>query len=114
MPKTKEKRQLTLMADGRWRKMYHGKLYYFRGLYSEALAAWKKKKQEIDSQPTPPSPHAVLEQELIEAIASGENPTDVLFRSLQRTGSVILSGSSDGVPEALTERLKVAGARAYS
>jgi integrase len=45
-----KKLKLTKMADGRWRKMYQGKFYYFSSTlsYGEALKKWEAKKVEID------------------------------------------------------------------
>jgi hypothetical protein len=34
----------------RWRKKYKGKIYYFRGEYRTALAAWERKKVELDTE----------------------------------------------------------------
>jgi len=33
----------------RWRKIYKGKIYYFRGDYKTALKQWEKKKVEVES-----------------------------------------------------------------
>ncbi len=32
----------------KWRKMYRGEIYYFRGEYEEALRQWKAKELELN------------------------------------------------------------------
>jgi len=49
MAKSKPKKRLTLCTDGRWRKMYKGKLYYFRGAYGDCLKAWELQKVKLDN-----------------------------------------------------------------
>ena len=47
MPK---KLSLTALKDGRWRKMYHGKLIFFpKSDYKSALHAWERRKVAIDN-----------------------------------------------------------------
>ncbi len=43
------KRKLTLMADGRWRKVYRGRIYYFRGDYASCLKEWEAAKVIADN-----------------------------------------------------------------
>ena len=47
------KRDLTLMADGRWRKKHKGRIYYFRGAYREALDQWQQKLAGLRDEPPP-------------------------------------------------------------
>jgi integrase len=57
-PKAK-KRELTAIAvpateRPKWRKIYKGKIYTFRGTYAEALTAWQAKRAElVEAQPQP-------------------------------------------------------------
>jgi hypothetical protein len=54
MAKSKVKKlELTKMpmppgVPERWRKMYSGSIYYFRGDYHAALKQWLEKKEEIE------------------------------------------------------------------
>ena len=51
MPKVKKVLSQMAMPRGvakRWRKIYGGKNYYFRGEYADALKQWEKKKFELD------------------------------------------------------------------
>ena len=47
----------------KWRKIYKGKNYYFRGSYQEALTAWEKKKVEIDEEAQPRKPYSQVNLE---------------------------------------------------
>jgi len=47
------KRELTrIQAEGKpkWRKIYHGKKYHFRGSYEEAIVLWHKKLVELETE----------------------------------------------------------------
>jgi len=57
----RKKRELTRMPlkkglSPKWRKMYKGQIYYFRGTYEEALTAWQKKRLELDRKEQEDSP----------------------------------------------------------
>ena len=56
------KRRLELTrvrAEGRpkWRKVYHGRIYTFRGDYEEAARAWHRKLVELEAGPPQDEPH---------------------------------------------------------
>ncbi|MGA2618570.1 MAG: hypothetical protein ABSF26_13235 [Thermoguttaceae bacterium] len=38
----------------KWRKMYRGKIYYFRGAYDDALREWREKESELDRKDKTP------------------------------------------------------------
>jgi integrase len=81
------KRKLTLMADGRWRKVYRGKIYYFRGDYASCLKEWETVKVIADNST---GYGRIVEQlraysRLQEALA---NAPLRLFQNLKRTATV--------------------------
>ncbi len=56
------KRRLELTrvrADGRpkWRKVYHGKMYTFRGEYDDAVKIWHRTLVELEADPPQDEPH---------------------------------------------------------
>ncbi len=51
--KTKELSRMWQPKKGltpKWRKIYKGEKFYFRGTYDEAIAQWEKKKVELDKE----------------------------------------------------------------
>jgi len=61
MPMGRKRRlELTrVRAEGRpkWRKVYHGRIYTFRGDYEEAARAWHRKLVELEAGPPQDEPH---------------------------------------------------------
>lgn len=50
----------------RWRKKYHGTIYYFRGQYADALTQWERKKAELDGLDKRPYEAAIKNRQEME------------------------------------------------
>ncbi len=74
-PRELTKMKMPTGVRPRWRKVYRGKTYYFRGNYQDALAQWQRQKAEIDALP-PETQHPMVLAETTTYSHSGSGDMD--------------------------------------